>query len=275
MKYRMISPEKDSGKGYLRANKPLEWALGYDEAAVTSFELPRIIGWYPVAFQKVAETYRLVMPFKTPGGKHPLINTVTGKWIGRVLPLALRLYPFSVCQVQNSDEAGRLALTISEDAEQQFLQGSAKPVFDVNGQATTYHDNLISTLEQRIMRLQRDQTWITSLANLDLLVPWDLNFGTKQTLLLRDDLYQIDETRLNALDATTAGSLLGTGAGRLVYGHIYSKIRANMPAAFQDKCLKLESDAPTGSDQLDKELESGLIDFSEDVVDLAQLTAET
>ena len=275
MTYRLISPETDAGKGYLRGSKPLEWALEYDEAVITSAELPRIIGWYPVAFQKFGQHFRFVMPFRAPGGEHTLINRLTGKWIGNVLPLEMRIFPFFASKVQGSDLPERLALTISEKVEQRFLQGSGNPVFDLDGQPTDYHNNLIATVKRRIARLKRDEVWITSLAELDLLVPWELNLGTKDMPLRRDDLYQIDEKRLNALDTTDAGSVLGAGGGRLVYGHIYSKVRANMPSVFQEKRLELERKAPPRCVQEEKALANDFFDFSDDSFELTQIFGDT
>lgn len=257
MTYRVISAERDAGKAYLAGGKPLEWALEECEAVISSNELPRIVHWYPIAFQKCGGTFRLVMPFSVIGDKNPLINSVTGKWIGKFIPAALRSFPFSIVRQQTTGSLMSASLAISETAEKKFQQAKRNVVFDIDGKATAFHDKLLTAFERRDLVLKQDCVRIAALAELDLLVPWSLNLGLPETKNIREDLYQIDEARLDALDPVDAGRVLSAGGGRLVYGQIHSQARAKMPALFRQRLEGLEnssrseSKGPKMNDQID------------------------
>jgi hypothetical protein len=257
MTYRVISAEQDAGKAYLAGGKPLEWALEEPAAVISSNELPRIVHWYPVAFQKCAGTFRLVVPFSVTGDKNPLINSVTGKWVGKFIPLALRSFPFSIVRQQTTGSLMSASLAISETVEKQFRNAKRNVVFDLDGKATAFHDKLLTALERRDLVLKQDGVRIAALAELDLLVPWSLNLGLPKTKKIREDLYQIDEARLDALDPVDVGRVLSSGGGRLVYGQIHSQARAKMPALFRQRLeglensSRIENKGPKMIDQID------------------------
>lgn len=256
MTYRVISAERDAGKGYTARGRPLDWALEECEAIVTSNELIRVINWYPVAFQKLGDTYRMVMPFSVAGDKNPLINSVTGKWVGKFIPFALRSFPFSIRQ-QIAGSLMSSSLMISEAAEGNFCKGNKQAVLDIDGKATALHDKLLAAFDRWNLVVKQDEARIAAVAALDLLVPWSLNLGLPDTKNILEDLYQIDESRLDDLDPIDAGRILAGGGGRLVYGQIHSQARLKMPALLRQRLEGLESNSrsenkgPKMNDQID------------------------
>jgi len=115
--YRALNASQDAGKGYTPPDRPLGFAADWEVIPVASGELMRLIGWYPVGFQREGDQYRLGMPARS-GATHALINPLTGKWFGNQLPASLRLYPFQL--INNSPKDGKSTkplLAIHTDAE--------------------------------------------------------------------------------------------------------------------------------------------------------------
>ena len=236
MSHRPVSAELDRGKGYTYPTKFVEWLIDCSEIPLASAELRRIAGWYPVAFKKQDSGFTLIMPLTAPGCLNPLVDEKTGKWIGSALPNALKLYPYSI---QSLGEAG-FSLCIDQDAEAQFTIDGPNKLFTETGVKTDFHDKMVGALEQRKHRLQLDSGILESLQSHDLFIPWELNLGTDDHPIVREDLFTIDEQRLNELGSNYAATIFSKGGANLVYGHFYSKLRSKAPSIFLTKRKKLE-----------------------------------
>jgi hypothetical protein len=236
MKYRPVSNVIDRGKGYAAPDNFLVWLSKYSEIPLVSSELRRISGWYPVAFMKADEGFSLIMPLTSCDGENPLVNEVTGKWIGKTLPNIVKQYPYSLQPVDN----GALGLCIDLSANEYITTSSEHKIFDNNGEITDFQKKLIEALSQRQKRKNADQDIIKDLHKKEILVPWELNLGNEGNPIFRDDLFTIDEKRLLEITQDDP-SIFRNGGGNLIYGHLYSKTRLNLPGFFLSRKKKLEA----------------------------------
>lgn len=265
MSHRPVSAEFDRGKGYTYPTKFFEWLFDCSEIPLASAELRRIAGWYPVAFKKQDSGFTLIMPLTAPGCLNPLVNEKTGKWIGNALPNALKLYPYSI---QILGEAG-VSLCIDQNAEAQFTIDGPNKLFTETGVKTDFHDKMVGALEQRKHRLQLDSSILEALQSHDLFIPWELNLGTDDHPIVREDLFTIDERRLNELGSNYAAVIFSEGGANLVYGHLYSKLRSKAPASFLLKKKKLEENILKNNRNIISNFEESFLNSSDDLVDFS------
>lgn len=241
MSTRLLTPERDAGRAYLPAAKPLAWASAWRYLPVSSGELAAIIGWYPVGFQATTAGYRLAMPARSPSDEPALINELTGRFVGRRAPMVLRSYPYRLVAREGGDGSETTALGIETEAEPQWQANARDPVYDDAGEPTALYEQRLTVLRRYYRRRQQDQALIDKLAALKLLKPWPLDMGKEGAENPLDDFFQLDEPALNQLAPLQLGELLAGGGGRLIYGHLFSRARAQAPANILTRTEKLQA----------------------------------
>lgn len=249
--YRPVQTTRDAGKGYVPPAQPLGFAADWAAIPISSGELMRFVGWYPVGFHRqqdaAGDRYQLAIPARA-GATRALINPMTGRWVGRRLPLALRLYPFRLVTIRNDEgEEGEPTLAIDTDAESSFSTQAEQPLLDQRGQITELGQRRINALKRYQQRQARDAQVIRYLQTRELIVPWELDFGTKEMPVTMADWYQVDIGRLDALTGEDAARLHALGGWSLIYGHRYSQLRTGAPADFAERLARRQT-AQSGDD---------------------------
>lgn len=240
-RYRPLQAGQDAGKGYVPPERPLAFAADWEAIPVSSGELMRLVGWYPVGFQRRGDTYQLALPARA-GERRALINPITGRWFGHQLPLALRLYPLRLVAVLGEDGTpGEPVLALDTEAEAHFTTAAPQPLLDHQGQWTEVGRKRVQALQRYQQRQARDQQVIQRLAERGLFIPWELNLGSEEVPARMADWYQLDVTRLGELTPQDAADLHALGGWRLVYGHQYSQLRAGAPARLAERLAQRQA----------------------------------
>jgi len=261
MIYYPFDIQGNAGAGYIPPEKPLEWALQYPTYPVASFELPTLLRWYPVGFTEKNGVFSVAMPVAAEPEKSVLINSETGKWIGKTIPLFIRKYPFSLHYEDVGEGNVKRSLLIADGAQEHLSFDTPRKILDDEGNPTRLCTNMIKRMARYDSCRTRDTNICRLLKSLDVFVPWELNMGPKDNPTVMLNWFRIDEKRLMDLPGDIVQKLHEHKAWRLIYGHLYSVTCSEAPGRFatllqKRKTARLEA---TSSEHLDDD--AGLIEF--------------
>ena len=174
-------------------------------------ELSQAVLSLPIAFQAGPAGWQVVALLGLEDGRNLCLDEA-GRWQGRYVPAALRSHPFSV--LPGSPET----LCIDEASPWVVEDYNAEPLFDAPGQVSAFvastHDFLKAYEHGRRQLAER----AARLYQAGLLVPW-------QACALTDghQVYRIDESHWQALDAATWLELRQHDVLPLVYAQLFSQ----------------------------------------------------
>ena len=213
-----ISRERHANKKWLRyAN--FRFAAGEVIAPIVGAELARAALAMPCAFVQQSGRYVLVAVLSPPGGRNVFVGS-DGRWLGRYVPAALRLYPF------------RLLPTAGADAVVLCVDEESKLVVDGNSAGEEFFDSqgnpapVLKPVFEAAMALERDRKStdlaIAALAQAGVVRPWEIKVKTKEGERPIGGLHRVDEAALRDLPDETFVNLRKTSALQIAYAQMLS-----------------------------------------------------
>lgn len=163
---------------------------------------------YPILFQLNQERseFTCLALFGFENGENLYLKN--GKWDGRYVPLAMDIQPFMIGQAQ---EGAEKKVVIDLDSPR-LGDGEGQRVFDEQGVATTYLENISKKLAYLDGGFKKSKDYIDCLQKYDLLESMSLDVtlkdGSKNRLV---GFHTIHEDRLRELDGVALKELQDKG----------------------------------------------------------------
>jgi hypothetical protein len=215
---------------------------------IYGIEIPRLSLKFPIAFAPDGEdNYSLsILCSLTDEMSNGWLDH-NNKWAGDYLPAIIRQRPFSIVK----GDGDRLLVCIDEDSE---LIGDEGEAIFVEGELTENMLQVKEFLEAIYVSGQRVQQIILQLKELELIIPWDIQFlDEKKAPTQSKGAFRIDEERLLNLSDQQWLLLKNEGALPLIYGQLLSM--GNLKALLSNLAAKY-------THALESEEERAVLDFS-------------
>lgn len=221
-----------------QADKPFEFAQNWPFIPVSSEELGKLLSFYPICFQKGEQGYQVGIPTGL-GAVNCLVHPQNGKFLLPYVPAILRRYPFNMLK----SEQGEPVLCVV-DEEAGFAKGRGEAVIDAEGELSEKGQALVNFLNQLNRSFERVNAVCQQLDALGLLIPLPFQVKDEQSgdlKSVREDLYRVDEQRLNQLSAEDLHTLMSQGAFPVIYAHLFSLQKLDQVGAAAQAYAKLSS----------------------------------
>lgn len=166
---------------------------------------------FPLAFHREADSWQVVALLGLEPGHNAWVDE-QGRWCQRYVPAALRSPPFGV-----RPEAPE-TLCVDENSEWLVAHYDGEPLFDEQRDLARFVQQTHAFLTTWAQGCQRLGQLATVLEQHEVLTPW-----TSPALDALPTLYQIDETRWNALSDEAALAVRRQGALPLIYAQLLAK----------------------------------------------------
>ena len=153
---------------------------------------------YPILFQlnQDRDEFRCLAVFGFENGENLFLKD--GKWDARYVPLAMDIQPFLIGQ---SPEEGSERKVIFDTESPRLGNGEGRRVFDEQGVATTYLENISTKLAQLDDGFKKSGAYVDCLQKYDLLEPLSIDVtlkdGSKNRLV---GFHTLHEERFRKLD---------------------------------------------------------------------------
>lgn len=185
-------------------------------------ELPKINGFYPLAFHRQATAgYQLVAIL----GLQPDVNLYVnhkGQWLAPYVPSWYRCAPFHLLRNKTTHEQ---LLCVDETSPyfQARAENAAQRFFDDSGQPTQAMQQVIEFQESCYANRQFTRQQVQQLADAGLIQPWELQAANADNKLAKvRNLFRINEAALHQLPAETLATLAKSGALGMAYAQLLS-----------------------------------------------------
>jgi hypothetical protein len=255
--YVPISKAQHQSFGF-QLEKPFLFAQNWPFIPLSAQEISQVMGIFPVLFQKQNDAFQLGIATGF-GQDNCLIHPQNGKFLLPYVPAILRRYPFNLLK----SEAGQNVLCVM-DGEAGFAQDSGDAVLSETGELTDKGQNLIGFLENLNRSFAKDAEVVQLIDDLGLLAALPFQFKDESSgdlKILRNDLYRVDEVKLNQLSADALEQLMKVGAFPMIYGHLFSMQKLSQVNAVVDGYNQLTQQVNARAENLEKM-------FSDDESDL-------
>ena len=182
-------------------------------------EMPQAAREYPIVF---AGTGDQIMPAVILGlrGNENLFLNAEGRWDGDYLPAFVRRYPFVF---STSEDGTKFTLCIDESFAGFNQSGKGARLFDDEGKASGYTENVLKFLQEYQNQFRVTQAFCKHVNFLELLEPMQaevtLASGGKTSLA---GFMAVNRDKLKALSGEKLAALAKTDELELVYLHLQS-----------------------------------------------------
>lgn len=221
-----ISLEHFANKRWIRFTN-FNFAANDMICEISAHEVLKAALGMPVCFIKHEGKFVLVALQGLESNKN-LYIAGDGRWRGRYIPHRYLCHPFLT--LENTD--GNQVLCIDEESE--FLtdasNSSAEIFFDTEGKPSKQMTELVNFLSGHAYRLKTTREICDLLVQHKLIKPWDLRVQTAKTGIQLQEIYCIDEERLNSLSATSLKELRNKDALMLAYNQLFSMLNVSLLA---------------------------------------------
>ena len=174
---------------------------------------------YAIVF---AESNDEVMPVAILGLRNDqnLFLSADAQWRAKYLPAFIRRYPFVF---SSSTDQQTLTLCIDETHPGLNSEGRGQRLFDDEGKATDYVQQVMNFLRDYQMQFERTRAFGKRLKELNLLEPMQAEVATPagQKLAL-GSFFGISRNRIRTLSSESLSALLKADELELIYLHLYS-----------------------------------------------------
>lgn len=178
-----------------------------------------------------------------------LVHPQNGRFLLPYVPAVLRRYPFNMLKTEQSESV----LCVLK-GEAGFAKGQGEAVIDKEGELTEKGTGLVKFLNQLNLSFERDALVCKRLEELDLLVELPFQIKDEQTGDLkktREDIYKVDEQKLNQLSAEDIQALMLAGALPVIYAHLFSMQQLNQLQTATQTYSKLVKQPESQAQDLD------------------------
>lgn len=231
--FQPVSDTRYAGKFW---KKPENYAYARAEALwpVSIAELVKVLPSYPLVFIKQGEHFVPVIMTSLESGKNMYI-TPEGAWPHGYIPQLCRSYPFRVFP---SDQEGQMALCFDEDSG--LLSEQGIPFFSPDGQANPRLSEMAQEIGQHMQAMALTGEACRKLAEVGLIVPWQLvvQLGSGERRI--EGLYKIDEAAFHKLGADELLALRDSGALHVAYAHLFSLVHMQFLCQLMEASKKAE-----------------------------------
>lgn len=212
----------------------LGFARETNSMLLAASELPLAALDYPCVFVQ-ADTGHTLVSIVGLRDKENLMIGPDGNWAEQhYVPAFVRRYPFVL-----AEQPGQAQMTVCVDEAFDGLdQAQGEALFDAQGQATPY----LEQLQQFLLSYHQDMLatagFAQHLADLGLLVERSIDCKINGESLTLNGFKVVDETKLRALPPDSVQSLFASGALGWVHAHLLSLNNVNkLGARLGDKLL--------------------------------------
>ena len=205
--------------GAKRWLKPFSYAFaaGDQLVALGLAEVPRAAMVLPLAFAKSGGSY---LPVAVLGFKqgHNLVVSADGRWLPDYVPLFFRSHPFRLAR--NAD--GNFVLCVIGDSGL-ITDGPAGNRFYDDERKPTPETSAIGTA---LLQLENDKASMLKataiLAEHDAIEPWPFRVQEAEGIKTYENVYRVNESKLNQLPADALAALRNSGGLVLAYAQLLS-----------------------------------------------------
>ncbi|MFP5392562.1 MAG: SapC family protein [Gammaproteobacteria bacterium] len=188
-------------------------------------EFLKLVVQYPIALTKDKDTGRFVCVALFGFHDRENLFVENGQWNAVYVPLQVARQPFFLGNGLDDQ------FVVCIDPEHDSIQAEGTAIFDADGNATAYLENVRQVLAELVNGEAPTGQFVDTLARLKLLVPMQLEitFANEESTQV-DGLYTIDEAHLEALSGDDIATLHAHGYLAPIYtmlaslGHIYAMI---------------------------------------------------
>jgi hypothetical protein len=196
-----------------------DFKFASDQTAVPVLiaELQKIITQFAIGFIKNDNGFETVAILGFHANKSAYVND-KGEWLAAYIPALFRVFPYNL----PTNNEGIPVLCI--DSGHLDQPDSTENLFEIDGGLAAKTAEVLNLLEHCNTGLKQTREATRRLAELNLLVPWEIELASADekpaTNLL--GVYRIDENLLNDLDDTTFAGLRESGAIAIAYAQLFS-----------------------------------------------------
>lgn len=173
----------------------------------------------PLAFIKQQNTYDLVALTGLRQNESLGVDRMSGQWTLYYVPDLAKVYPFRLTTKKDTDE---LIVIVDEASGLITNDTNDWPFFQANGEP----EEQLATVIQRLQHLQQGRMasfeLCQTLADADLLEPWNIEIKNEDGSNNLSGLYRINEQALNELGNVPFLSLRKKGSLGLAYAQLLS-----------------------------------------------------
>jgi hypothetical protein len=203
-------------------------------------EFPQASAEYAIVF---AGSDNEILPAVILGvrGNENLFLTHDSQWGGKYIPAFVRRYPFVF-----SRSGDRFLLCVDEEFPGINQEGRGQPLFNADGTASPYLDNVLKFLQEYQAQFLRTQRFCARIKELDLLEPMQAQVTIENGRRLSlGGFMAINREKLKALPGDKLAELIKTDELELIYLHIQSMrnfehLRERMEPARIETALPVE-----------------------------------
>jgi hypothetical protein len=207
------------GKCSVEAGKDYGFSKKVNSVPLTAVEFPEAAGEYAIVFAPSGDN---VVPVVVLGARQNenLYVGADNAWSASYIPAFVRRYPFVF---SSSDDNQTFTLCVDEAYPGLNYLGKGRALFDEEGKATPYVDNVLKFLQEYRAQFLRTQAFCRKLKELDVLAPMHAQFtlttGEKMSL---NGFSVVDRAKLKAVPAEKLAELAQTDELELIYLHLQS-----------------------------------------------------
>ncbi|MCF6298320.1 MAG: SapC family protein [Thiomicrorhabdus sp.] len=219
--YIPVSKAQHKGFGYVPV-KGMSFIDAWPFIPVASNEIARLIGVFPLIFQRTKKGYQLGV--LTGLEDNFLLHPATKQFLLPYIPATLRHYPFAALKTEQGDT---ILSVVSSETGFSLDQGDA--ILDETGVLTERGQELMQFLQQLNACFERDRILTDQLEKNRLFRPLQLkdlgvpeDEASDEAKACLKGYYLLSEQRFNALDAKALLALRDTGVFSFFYGHLFS-----------------------------------------------------
>jgi len=207
------------GKCSMETGNNYAFARTINSAPLMAVEFPEAASEYAIVFATSGDE---VVPVVILGARQNenLYLSADNQWQAKYVPAFVRRYPF----VFSASEDGQtFTLCVDEAFPGLNYLGRGKPLFDQDGKATAYVDNVLKFLQEYRAQFLRTQEVCRKLKELNVLEPMHAQFslGSGEQMSLRG-FSVVDRKKLKAISAKALAELAKTDELELIYLHLQS-----------------------------------------------------
>ena len=164
---------------------------------------------YPILFQlnQERDDFLCLALFGFENGENLYLKD--GRWDARYIPLAMDIQPFMIGRAQKEGDDQKVVVDLDSP---RVGDGEGQRIFDENGVATTYLENISKKLGHLDDGFQRSASYVEYLKKYDLLEPLTIDVtlkdGTQNRLA---GFHTIHEEKFRALDGSALEDLQKNG----------------------------------------------------------------
>ena len=226
------------GKCSVEAGKDYGFSKKVNSVPLTAVEFPEAAGEYAIVFAASGDEVVPVVVLGARQNENLFVDADNG-WAAKYIPAFVRRYPFVF---SSSDDNQTFTLCVDEAYPGLNYLGKGRALFDEEGKATPYVDNVLKFLQEYRAQFLRTQAFCRRLVELKLLEPMRAQFTLGAEKMSLGGFQAIDRQKLKALPGETLAQLAATDELELIYLHLQSmrnfalvkdKLIVTRAAAFQ------------------------------------------